>query len=103
MGEETNITCRVCDAVNSIFRMKCSECDQYLGKAPKKGQPRSKQSKGRDKYKRKPPECNGNKTKYNSRWNAEQARKRIYGAKNASLRVYNCKLCRAFHLTKYRG
>ena len=101
-SEINEVDCKVFNTSNSRFRMKCSDCGSYLGKPPKKGKARSKQSKGRDKYKRPKPGCNGNKQRY-SLQEVKLAVKRVYKRRNAAMQYYHCQKCKAFHLTKYRG
>jgi hypothetical protein len=98
----TTISCKVCGTDNTVFRMKCHDCGQYLGQIPKKGNKRSKQSKGRDNYKRPPIVCFGNKQKY-TLGGVKVAQKRVYKNRGAQMRYYHCNDCKAFHLTKSRG
>ncbi len=101
--EEGIIRCNVCDTENSKFRAKCLDCGSYLSKPPPKRNPRSKQSKGRDKYKRPKQICNGNKNSYQSRGHANRAAKKITQAKGSQMRAYKCEDCKKWHLTKYRS
>ena len=103
MPDAMTIQCQVCDNINSKFLAKCSDCGSQLGKPLKKGNTMSKQNKGRQKYKRKPVTCDGNKTDYSSRHLATLAMKRVYKKRNAAMRVYKCQQCGAFHLTKYKA
>jgi len=103
MPDEMTIQCQICDKINSKFLAKCSDCGSQLGKPLKKGTPMSKQNKGKQKYKRRPVSCDGNKTNYPSRHQATLALKRVLKKRNASMRVYKCNQCEAFHLTKYKA
>ena len=100
--ERKTVNCKVCKTENSIFRMRCSDCNQYLGKPPKKNNSRSKQSKGRDKYKRPPLTCSKNKECY-TYGDVKAAQKRVFKNHGAAMRYYFCKECKAYHLTKSRS
>ena len=63
--------------------------------------PRSKRSKGKDKYKRKRPPCSGNKQTYKTKREANIAAKAMYN-QGRGLRSYRCTDCAGFHLTKLR-
>ncbi|MDA0842349.1 MAG: hypothetical protein O3B67_00095 [archaeon] len=103
MGESpSTVICKVCKTENSKFRMKCSDCEQYLGKPPKKGNQRSKQSTGKAKYKRPKLTCSGNKQKYTFQ-EVKLAQKRVFKNRNAAMQYYRCSDCKAYHLTKARG
>ena len=96
------VICGVCDHKNPIFRLKCSECGLRLSKKKHKKMA-SKKKKALQKSKRKPLGCDGNKIKYTTRRDASKARKNIYSQKGAILRIYKCKICNAYHLTKLRS
>ena len=92
--------CDVCDAENMSYRSKCIQCNAKLDKKKLQSQ-RSKASKGKDKYKRKLPECNGNKRVYRSRKDALSSSRAMF-EKGIGLRSYWCKTCSGYHLTKLR-
>jgi len=92
--------CPVCDLQHQDFESKCRECKVPLSKKRQK-QTRSKQSKGKDKYKRKKPDCNGNKIVYPSRKIALITARAMF-EKGLGLSAYKCNTCSGYHLTKLR-
>tara|TARA_B110000444_G_C18624539_1_gene493774 strand:- start:419 stop:712 length:294 start_codon:yes stop_codon:yes gene_type:complete len=92
--------CTVCDLQHQDFERKCRECKVPLSKK-RQNQTRSKQSKGKDKYKKKKPDCNGNKIIYSSNKKALSTA-RVMFEKGISLRIYKCNTCQGYHLTKLR-
>ena len=101
-SKEGGVKCGVCDTENPVFLLKCSKCGLRLSKTKHKKMA-SKKKKALQKNKRKPIGCDGNKIKYRTRHDASKARKNIYAQKGAILRIYKCKVCNAYHLTKLRS
>jgi len=101
-GQNDTVKCGVCNHENPVFRFKCSNCGVRLSKKKHKKMA-SKKKKALQKNKRKPLGCDGNKIKYRRRSDASKARKNIYSQKGAILRIYKCKICNAYHLTKLRS
>ena len=101
-SQDAEVKCGVCDTINPAFRLKCSKCGLRLSKKKHKKMA-SKKKKALQKNKRKPLGCDGNKIKYRRRSDASKARKNIYSQKGAILRIYKCKICNAYHLTKLRS
>ena len=93
--------CDVCDYINIIPTTTCKNCNARLVK--KRSNQRSKQSKGKDKYKRKKNQCSGNKVTYSSRGKAKIIAKKVQKETGRMSRIYKCKDCGGFHLTKYRS
>ena len=96
----SEIKCGVCDYVNIFITPTCKNCNARLMK--KRSRSRSKQSKGKDKYKRKKPECSGNKKTFTSKGKASIAAKKIYNKTGRLSSSYRCKMCKGFHLTKFK-
>ena len=93
--------CGVCDHVYKIATSTCRNCNARLSK--KRSTPRSKQSKGRDKYKRKKTECSGNKETISSKIQATRTVKKIQEKTGRLSRIYYCKTCSGYHLTKLKS
>ena len=93
--------CGVCDYVNVIITPTCKNCNARLMK--KRTPSRSKQSKGRDKYKLKRAQCFGNKETFASKRDARMAAKKIHDKTGRMLSIYHCKTCNGYHHTKFKA
>ena len=93
--------CGVCDFVNVIVTPTCKNCNARLMK--KRSPSRSKQSRGRDKYKRKKSTCSGNKDTFGSKRQAKAIAQRIQEKSGRMSKIYYCKTCKGYHLTKFKA
>ena len=93
--------CEVCGHEYKILTPTCKNCNARLMK--KRSKNRSKQTRGRDKYKRRKTECLGNKVIYGSKIQARGAARKIQEETGRMSRIYYCKICIGYHLTKFRS
>jgi len=102
MAEDAGKKCPVCDKLAKAHQMKCSDCGSALDpkRRKKSVNKRSKQSKGKQKYKRREMKCSGHKAKFATKMAAKVAAKKQQREHGRELRVYKCKDCNAYHLTK---
>ena len=102
MADDTGQKCPVCDTIAKVHQMKCSECKSPLDKKRRKKSTgnKSKQSKGKEKNKRRVMKCSGHKDKYPTKQAAMAAGRRQKRDHDRELRAYKCKDCNAYHLTK---
>jgi hypothetical protein len=102
MADDTGQKCPVCDTIAKAHQMKCSECKSPFDKKRRKKSTgnKSKQSKGKEKYKRRERKCSGHKDKYPTKQAAMAAGRRQKRDHGRELRAYKCKDCNAYHLTK---
>ena len=104
MVEEAGKKCPVCDKLAKSHAMKCSECGTALDQKRRKKSTgnKSKQTKGKEKYKRRIMKCSGHKANFPSKEAAKAASRKQKKEQGRELRVYKCKDCNAYHLTKER-
>ena len=101
MAEGAGKKCPVCDKLAKAHQMKCSDCGAVFdSKRRKSVNQRSKQSKGKQKYKRREMRCSGHKANFPTKMAAKVAAKKQQREHGRLLRVYKCKDCNAYHLTK---
>ena len=91
--------CSVCDAEILYYRKKCIKCGAML---MKKKRSRSAPTNEKRLKKKKKITCLGNKKKYYNKSHVVKTIKKIYKNTGRQSRVYRCKGCKCFHLTKYR-
>lgn len=92
--------CDVCDYVNLVLTAKCKNCNARLMK--KRPQAKSKKTKSKAKYNLMKNMCKG-KTTYSTKGRAIAAAKTIQKKTGRMSKIYGCKMCNGFHLTKLRS
>ena len=102
MVAEPGKKCPVCDTLAKPHSMKCSECGTALDQKRRKKSTgnKSKQAKGKEKYKRRKMKCSGHKANFPSKQAARAASRKQKKEQGRELRVYKCNDCNAYHLTK---
>jgi len=93
--------CGVCDYVNVLLTPTCKNCNARLMK--KRVPARSKRSKARDKNKRKRAQCSGTKVTFARKSEARMAAKKIQDNTGRMSKIYRCKTCNGYHLTKFQA
>ena len=99
------IQCRVCDKENYQFLSTCKDCGVRLRKAVARNGAKKKNKK-KIEFKKRNKEmakCRGNKQTYSTKNDAVKVSRAIFMKKGRMSKIYRCKSCQDYHLTKLRS